>query len=254
MAVTRPGDGVRASRERRRAGTPSYLEEVLADAPVAFWRMDESSGTTMNDSSGNSRNGNYANTPTLGATKLCAGTAVEFVRTSSEYAGVTSTNALNAGVASLAWTVEMWVKITDTSFATNEQVLIDKTGAGSAAGQYAVWYDNTVAGGSAHRIRWFCGSTAQLDWNDCATEMAAGGHLVCTIIPGVTDGQKIYWNGVLKAQQTGSKTWSTGNTNALELARSNGAALYAGATLDEVALYPAALSAARILAHYAARG
>ena len=30
----------------------SYSSEVLADTPEAYWRLDESSGTTMVDSSG----------------------------------------------------------------------------------------------------------------------------------------------------------------------------------------------------------
>lgn len=39
----------------------SYLDTVLALSPVAFWRLDEASGTVMSDSSGNGHDGTYYN-------------------------------------------------------------------------------------------------------------------------------------------------------------------------------------------------
>jgi len=44
-----------------------YSVAVAADSPIAWWRLGESSGTNAADSSGNSRDGTYAGTPTLGA-------------------------------------------------------------------------------------------------------------------------------------------------------------------------------------------
>src|SRR5262245_61963391 len=40
-------------------GAASYPATVLADGPVAYYRMEELSGTTATDSSGNSRDGSY---------------------------------------------------------------------------------------------------------------------------------------------------------------------------------------------------
>lgn len=37
----------------------SYLDTVLSFSPVAFWRLDEASGTVMSDSSGNGHHGEY---------------------------------------------------------------------------------------------------------------------------------------------------------------------------------------------------
>ena len=48
-------------------GGPSYSSSVLADSPLAYWRLGESSGSTAADASGNGRTGSYLNTPTLGA-------------------------------------------------------------------------------------------------------------------------------------------------------------------------------------------
>lgn len=42
-------------------GVSLYVAAVLADGPLGFWLMDESSGTTMFDSSGNGLHGTYTN-------------------------------------------------------------------------------------------------------------------------------------------------------------------------------------------------
>jgi hypothetical protein len=65
----------------------AYSAAVLADSPLAYYRLGEASGTTMTDSSGNSRNGTYAGSPTLGAPGLVTGdsdTAVTFNGTSQQ--------------------------------------------------------------------------------------------------------------------------------------------------------------------------
>ena len=58
-----------------------YRDAVLADAPLAYWRLGESGGATAADSSGNGRIGTYVNAPTLGSPGLLpsdADTSVTF--------------------------------------------------------------------------------------------------------------------------------------------------------------------------------
>ena len=43
----------------------SLSSAILALSPVGYWKLDESSGTTATDSSGNGRNGTYSGTYTL---------------------------------------------------------------------------------------------------------------------------------------------------------------------------------------------
>lgn len=45
-----------------------FAAEVLADNPIGYWRLNETSGTTAFDSSGNERDGTYVDGVTLGAT------------------------------------------------------------------------------------------------------------------------------------------------------------------------------------------
>lgn len=48
----------------------AYVDEVLADSPVVYYRLGEASGTTMVDSSGNGRDGTYVASPDLGSPGL----------------------------------------------------------------------------------------------------------------------------------------------------------------------------------------
>src|SRR2546422_11078822 len=45
---------------------PSYRASVLADHPVAYWRLDEETGTGLVDASGNGNDGTYAGAVSLG--------------------------------------------------------------------------------------------------------------------------------------------------------------------------------------------
>ena len=52
----------------------AYADEVLADSPIAYYRLNETSGTTAADSSGYGRNGTYSSTGvTLGSAGLLTG-------------------------------------------------------------------------------------------------------------------------------------------------------------------------------------
>lgn len=55
------------------APTASYFDEVMADVPLAYYRLGETSGTVVADSSGNARHGAYTGTPTLGVTGAIVG-------------------------------------------------------------------------------------------------------------------------------------------------------------------------------------
>ena len=44
----------------------SYSDLVLGDAPAAYWRLDETTGTTMADAAKNGNNGHYDGIVMLG--------------------------------------------------------------------------------------------------------------------------------------------------------------------------------------------
>lgn len=73
-----------------------------------YYRLGEPSGTTMNDSSGNGRNGSYSGSPTLGATGLLVGdsdTAVTFA--SGKYATVAYASWMNVTTVTVEATIKL---------------------------------------------------------------------------------------------------------------------------------------------------
>ena len=57
----------------------SYSTLVMSHSPLLYWRLNDASGTTAMDSSGNGRDGAYVNSPELGAQPLVAGEDVTSV-------------------------------------------------------------------------------------------------------------------------------------------------------------------------------
>lgn len=80
--------------------------------PVALYRMDETSGTTLVDSSGNGRNGTYTGSPTLGSAALVTsgGTSVTF--DGSNYASIPAASIPAFGDQ---LSFEAWVATTSTA-------------------------------------------------------------------------------------------------------------------------------------------
>lgn len=75
------------------ADRQSVREAILALGPIAYWPLDETSGTTATDISGNGRNGTYVNSPTLG------GSFPPFVAPTFTSAGAAYVNIYSAGLA-----------------------------------------------------------------------------------------------------------------------------------------------------------
>lgn len=77
--MRRPQRGFIINTYRFGAAAATYSSTILADAPLGYWRLGESSGTVAADSSGNARDGTYVNAPTLAQTGLNAGDAATSV-------------------------------------------------------------------------------------------------------------------------------------------------------------------------------
>ncbi|MGB0723167.1 MAG: LamG domain-containing protein [Gammaproteobacteria bacterium] len=96
-----------------RAGT--YSSAVLADNPMAYWRLGESGGTTVLDSSGNGHDGSYLNGVTLGIDGAPADdpdTAADFDG-SDDYIAIddpTPFQFVNQSV-----TLEAWIQVPDNT-------------------------------------------------------------------------------------------------------------------------------------------
>jgi PKD repeat protein len=224
------------------SGSTTYATEILADSPLAYWRLGEASGATAADASGNGRVGSYLNTPTLGASGALASdtnTAVGF-NGSNEYVNVPYQAALNPAQV----TVEAWAYPTGGQGTYRSIVTSRDYAPGNARG--FILYAS-----SANTWQFWLGNG---DWT-----VVYGPPIVLnqwTHLVGTYDGTtaRLYVNGVLGAFST--TTYLQNAVRPLRIA--SGATdktspqYYLPGRVDEVAVYGSALSAGRVQAHFAA--
>ncbi len=209
-----------------------YAATVVADHPVAYYRLDEPTGSTIAvDASGNGHNGVYEGNPLMGVTGLVQGpdTAVNFNTTGD----VRIANSSDLNFVGTTFTIEAWVS--GISSGGNLQRIFDKVVAGATLG-YGLDISNT-------QIR-LLGSTN-------LEPLASFSPTATYHIVGVSDGAgsgSIYVNGSLLA--SGQYFSSTAYTGDAHIAVANDGTAHFGGTIDEVAVYNYALPPDRVLAHY----
>jgi hypothetical protein len=229
--------------------------EVLADTPVAFWKLDDNTEAEMLDSSGNDNHGSYDN-PTLQQDGLVAdgGKSVFF-----DHVGDHRGKFVGDLVTQFPMSIECWVKFARDLVAGHEFVTCiqdttlrvgwllecrpDNVGTpnpngnvywghgGTAAVDRYVRGSTTVDDDAVHHVVIVCDGTALVDWTmyvdgaaETLTEIIAG----TSISP---------WSNI--------PYWTVGN-----LIDSQGGDYGIAGSMDNVAIYDSALSAGRVLAHY----
>jgi glucose/arabinose dehydrogenase/PKD repeat protein len=239
---TAEGGSLRSQDMRTSPVGPAYSATILADSPIAYWRLGEASGTTLVDQTGN-HGGSYIGSPTLGTPGAIVGdsnTSVTFNGAADKYGQATGWNTIPAP----PMTIEAWIKWNGTAWPTNTSILGWFHRSGVMASRF--W----VSGNGVDNINLRIGfETGNANWN-WANENTAWHHLV-----GTHDGTnaRLYFDGALVAGPvavpfsggasdhplwigTGS---DTGNTDAS----------WPG-SIDEAAVYNQALSQTQIQAHY----
>lgn len=225
-------------------GGGTYESEVLADSPTGYWRLGESSGTTAADSSGNSNDGTYVGSPTLGATGATSdgNTAVEFDGTNH-----VTVDDVASMFESSTWAIAVWVKLTSTDTAHVFGAGRNSTDAHSFA-VVTVNGPNT----SAWRLAFSDGGAVQtVAYSGSAVFRDGDWHQLAVVKDGTA--VTLYEDGVEVASGT-----VTGDPTGLDRA-TIGAFRHGGetklpftGTLDEGSVGPTALSADRIRERYLA--
>lgn len=214
----------------------TYSSEVLADSPLLYWRLGETSGTTAADSSGNGRTGTYSGGPTLGVTGLLNGDSDK----ATTFDGVNDYVTGSAPATTSAFTIEFWFKGAASGLFVTRYP--------STSGQ-RLFYVGVGSGGSAGKVEFSVKNNAGVEASVFGATLIGSNarHIVCTY-DGSTS--RVYLNGVLDGSGT-TVTGALANVSpALEVAARTASPSYMAGTFDEVALYNTALSGARILAHY----
>jgi uncharacterized repeat protein (TIGR01451 family) len=208
-----------------------YPTAVLADNPVAYYRLDEAVGSTVAmDASGRGHSGAYERSPVLGMPGLIndpSDTAVDFTN-----GDVAIPNATDLNFVNVPFTIEAWVKGAQGS---TYQRVFDKIVAGQATG-----YGLDLAGNSI-RVLGCSNFSPQVQLS------ATTAYHVVAVSDGGGTGS-VYLDGTLLASGPYAACASYVGSAHIGVAN-DGEAQFAG-VIDEVAVYNYALSSARILAHY----
>lgn len=217
----------------------TYTDEVLADAPLTYYRLAEQSGaTTMLDASSNARDGVYSGSLMFQQTGLLVGDTDPCVRFIGSGYGYTP-NA--AWMSTPAWTLEAVVKKMDDSWAV-------------VAASDAFELTITDTGTLLATIHTSAGTTSLQGGSGLGVgSVGATTHHVAATYDGAT--LSLYVDGT----SVGSKGYvATPNAVTSDLfvgIAANGTDYPFGGFLDEVAFYETALSESRLSAHAAvARG
>lgn len=238
--------GVIGSAARRRLVPAGYQAEVIADSPVAYYRLGETSGTTAVDEIG-SYNGTYTNGPALGATGA-VGNCVSLD-------GVDDFVDLpNLGInGAAARSVEFFVN-PDSSGAGIDTMYCGSGTASALRTGFAIHHSAAVANNCYVS---FVGRDVYSGSNTVPRN--AWTHVVVTYDGSAisTTSVIIYINGVAVATTLAVATAGAANTtsavSAIGRDLSFGGRDFKG-LLDEFAVYDSVLSAARVAAHYTASG
>jgi Concanavalin A-like lectin/glucanases superfamily/IPT/TIG domain len=222
----------------------TYAATIAADSPSIFWRLGEANGLAgAADASGTGHTGAYTST---GVAYSVAGAPVNDTDTAVTLDGLTGaiqeTSGAGAPIGSSPRSLEVWFKTTTTA----AQPLFNY-GTSGLLSQFAV----NLAGNQV-QVK---DGTDPLLTVTAASSLADGAwhHLVVTY-DGATS-VAIYVDGAaVGSTQTTTGVLATAlDVTGLEVGRDNAVTpVFFNGTLDEAAIYSAALSPARVAAHFAA--
>lgn len=216
----------------------TYLDTVLADSPVRYYRLDETSGTTFYDATGSGNNGTLNGGITLGTAGLLTGDT-DKAATFNGTSGYISGNMTGLPTGASPWSMECIIKY---------------TGSGSFQGAVSfgtigtIWTNTRAGLGIDNNGHAYCEFKAGgLATSPVVLSTGVNHHLV-----GTYDGTNVrtYVDGAFIAMSgaaTGAIT-NTGITIGVFIGETN----YLSGVIDEVAFYSTALSSARVSAHYTA--
>ena len=223
-----------------------YQALVLASAPISYWPLNETSGTTAVDMASGLNNITYGGTYTLGDVSLRndGNTSVLFTSATTAAGGNTGV-AYNNSLNPSQFTVEFWYKHLNATTAQYLVSLQDRSGTPAANRLgYAFQQHN-----AATRFQFTYGKPGNNNGTlTSSTDLVLGSvyHVVATY-----DGtnMSMYVNGVLNTTIVDTYVPATPTQPGFTIGSRNGNTS-APSNIQDVALYSRALSAAEILSHY----
>ena len=221
-----------------------YTDEVLADSPSVYWRMGEDSGTTLADEIGSrdlTLSGGYTQNV---AGALLAGQddgAVDFDGSSGKAQHANAGGEFDAIIEATDFAVEFWFMVDVSQAATFVSM---RTGITASTCRFSIHPRTSPFNGFQIRggatITQFSGSTISTGaWHHAVFNYSSGTWT-------------IWLDGASYATNTRAIS-TTATLLPFTAADDAGTGNELNGKLDELAVYPAVLSEARIAAHYAAQ-
>jgi hypothetical protein len=226
----------------------NYSTTVKADAPYEYWRLGEASGTTAADASGNGRSGQYRGSPSLGQAGAISGDPDTAARVASTIFNTQFVTTLSSTAVAgpQSFSVELWFKTSSTSGGKLIGFGNSRTGTSSN-------YDRHIYMTNDGRLVFgtWIGSAATIT-SSASYNNNAYHHVVATMGSG---GMALYVDGALvgtnpnTAAQIYNGFWRAGSDNLNGWPLQPSSNNFNG-TIDEVAVYSAALSASQVADHF----
>jgi len=227
----------------------SYADVVADDEPFVWWRMEETSGSTVADQIG-SNNGTVTGADLDVAGPSGTGSAVSFDGTDDRI-DVGTLGSYGSSIAA-GFTVECWVKFTGTSFAIAAGTVNDGSSFLMQLMVNANRGGTVSAGRIAFSLRLTSGQSANVESSGTSYNDGEWHHVGVKWSSGTAP--DLWIDGVRDVGSDRSETGSTANfgyplfLGARNL-RGTADQFYAG-DMDEFALYDKRLADARFTAHY----
>jgi hypothetical protein len=221
------------------ASRADYIDEVLADSPLGYWRFEEAAGSAV-DSSGNGRDGTYMNGVTPG---LFPG-ALSIGGKSAAFDGASSFVDLPGswgGAAMTELTLEAWVNPSDPVTGDFQAIL-----SGHDPNSFAHFQLFSAGNMGVYADVGFVAAPIV-----SATPTDTWRHVVMTAKSGET---KVYVNGTQVGATVTTAFTNIAESSNVDIGIGHLGTRWFNGLLDEVAIYDSALSPDRIVAHYDAAG
>jgi hypothetical protein len=247
-AASDSSGGVDSPAEAHLDAGSVYASVVLADAPMAYWRLDEASGTVAHDASGNGNDAQYTGGVTLGSSGALIGDTDTAAALDGAKGHLEVGNRFGfAGGA--PFTLEIWAQ--PRAITTSYTRLFSRELPTSPREGYLVFVRAPYAADpSTFSVeRWAANQTNQCPETNLITQVWH--HFVATY-DGSTS--RIYLDGALAASQPAPLALNATTASLWIGASAFDTAAYFNGVVDEAAVYATELSAARIAAHFHASG
>jgi hypothetical protein len=211
---------------------------VLANSPVLYYRLDETLGTSAADSSTHGHAGTYSSAATL---NQAGATSDGDAAISGSGTMVTYKSGSGLPTGSSARSVELWYK---TSTSQSNTVLV-AWGAQSSTNLFAVMLYNST---TLKVTSW----TGDYQFALPAGRNAFDGQWHHVVASWTGSNVTMYFDGTALGSK--SATFNTVlNSAGMDIGSSTGGSYKYTGSIDEVAIYSQALTAAQVQAHYTAR-